>query len=224
MTSAEPAHPSTTAGPTRGRGRPPKTSRQQVAREALQLGFSGLTFTRLARSLGVSEATLYSHTSDRSDLACAAFDVLVQEAPWPGPEGPWREYLAQEARTMWDLYAADPALTLAATQGPASPAAVTHFDTVATALMDKGFEDLDAVLAADTVLDLVQDVFLRAQQLLALRPDHAPADAAAPDWLDAMDPRVRAVTVDALGSPRTWFDRKLAIVLDGIEAQLAPPR
>ncbi|MDC0673485.1 TetR/AcrR family transcriptional regulator [Nannocystis radixulma] len=202
----------------RPRGRPPKLSREAIARAALQIGFAEVTLVSVAEALKVSHAALYSHVVDRADLARAALDVLYAEAPWPACRGPWRRYLEREAGVLWSLLERDPALVLASAAGGMSPGALAHFNAAARVLIDEGFAPEEALLAVDTVFDLVHDVFVRGQQLVASVTGEDADEA----WLDALDRRLRAPTRRAVRNPRRWFERKLKIVLDGIAAGLAP--
>ena len=207
-----------TSKPPRARGRPPKISREAIARAALGIGFREVTLVSVAEVLGVSHTALYSHVTDRADLARAALDVLYAEAPWPAPHGPWRRYLEREARVLWSLLERDPALVLASAAGGMSPGSLAHFNAVARVLVDAGFRPEPALLAVDTVFDLVHDVFVRGQQLVASVTGEDGDDA----WLATLDPRLRGPARRAVANPRRWFERKLQIVLDGITAGLAP--
>ncbi|PCC68580.1 hypothetical protein [Nannocystis exedens] len=203
----------------RPRGRPPKISRAAIARAALRLGFADVTLSSVAEALGVSHTALYSHVTDRADLAMAALDLLYAEAPWPAPRGPWRPFLHAEARVLWTVLERDPALVLASAAGGMSPGALAHFNLAAKVLIDDGFRPEAALLAVDTAFDLVHDVFARGKQLV----ESVQARDDGETWLDALDPRLRAPARRAVANPRRWFERKLQLVLDGIAAGLAPP-
>lgn len=76
-----------------------------------------------------------------------------------------------------------------------------------------------AVLAVDSVLDLAADVTLRGDCLRALGADPRWTAEAAAVAAEHFDPDLRAVATAAVGGdPRVWFDRKLTLVLDGVEA------
>lgn len=201
--SAEPS-------PARRRGRPAKLSREAIARAALRLGFGEASLVRVAAALGVSHAALYTHVTDRDDLARASLDLLYGEAPWPRPGRSWRTYLQAEARVLWRVLERDPAL-IAATGGM-SPAALEHFDAAARVLLARGFSPTAALLAVDTVFDLTHDVHVRGQALT--NGDDA--------WPAALSPRLRGPTRRALADPLRWFERKLQIVLDGLAVGVAP--
>lgn len=214
---ARPPHPATVGPPRTRRGRPPTLSRDVIADAALDLGFATVTMKALAAALGTGHASLYTHVADRRDLVAAAVDRLHQRAEWPALVGTdWRAYLAGQADVTWGLLAADPALVAEAAD-VVSGAQVAHSDEVIRTLIGVGFAPDAAVLAADLVLDLVHDVFIRGEALaggLAATPE--------PGWLDGLDPAVRGAAASAVADPRSWFDRKLAVVLDGIAAGLAP--
>lgn len=88
--------PSPGSGTTRRRGRPksgegPAVSASQVVDEAVRAlarnGYAGLSLRSLARTLGVSLATVQRHFATKDDLWRAAVDSLVEPAAENGPGG-----------------------------------------------------------------------------------------------------------------------------------------
>ncbi|WP_017595855.1 TetR/AcrR family transcriptional regulator [Nocardiopsis potens] len=211
-----PVPPSRAAG--RRPGRPATVTRTALADAVLRLGFPGLTVSAVARELGVSHASLYRHVTGREQLIALALDRIVAAAPWPEPDGGWRAYLAGTAGTLWDLLDAHPGLAAEmAVAAPLSPAAVERMNTFGTALLGHGFAPADAVLACDLVVDLACDVHALWERI------DGPHDPGAAHAAGALAPELRTEFTAVLAAdPRSWFERKLTVVLDGVAAGLAP--
>jgi TetR/AcrR family transcriptional regulator, regulator of mycofactocin system len=67
---------------TRGRGRPPLTTRTQIARVALQLfadrGFDETTMDDIAAELGIARRTLFRYYSSKNDLVWGEFEQVLE--------------------------------------------------------------------------------------------------------------------------------------------------
>lgn len=227
----------------RGRrlGRPPKISEAEIADAVLAEGFAGLTVPAVAERLGVSSMTLYRHVPNRAGLLAAGWARVVDTATWPPLDLPWRELLAAHAHRLWDLLAEHPGVVTEMSAAIFPPRMARLFDDLAVALVGQGFDPTQAMLAVDIVIDLTLDhrrgVETLAQQVegsteslreqigavwgeeLSDGDDRGPAAAARRAVRQAMS---EAITED----PRVWFDRKLAVVLEGIAAtcQCSDPR
>lgn len=70
---------------TRAKGRPnkPLVTRENIASSALKIiherGYSGLTMSALARSLGVAPSALYNHISNKDDLLTLVQDAVMRQ-------------------------------------------------------------------------------------------------------------------------------------------------
>ncbi len=70
---------------TRTKGRPnkPLVTRKNIASSALKIiherGYSGLTMSALARSLGVAPSALYNHISNKDDLLTLVQDAVMEQ-------------------------------------------------------------------------------------------------------------------------------------------------
>jgi hypothetical protein len=92
---------------------------------------------------------------------------------------------------------------------------------VCTHLLSLDFTAEHAVLAADSVFDLAADASTRSTELVARGDD--PRRHLADEWARPLDPALGAVIADAItGDPVDWFARKLAVILAGIDCELAP--
>jgi AcrR family transcriptional regulator len=206
-------------------GRPPVADRATILRAALEIGFSKLTMSAVGERLGISHSTLYRYFANRDDLAAATVDHAVEAIDWPVPVEGWREFLTETARAHWRLHSSHPGLareimTLRLT----SPALVRRDNDTGVHLLGFGFEPADAMLVVDMLAELV------VQEFLALPAEDGDALLEASQrrrrelvdpWLDLYDARLRPVLVEAVSGPATsWFDRKLALFLDGVAARL----
>ncbi|OLT09004.1 hypothetical protein BJF78_06620 [Pseudonocardia sp. CNS-139] len=148
--------------------------------------------------------TLYGHVTDRADLAAAAADVLAHGAAWPAPDLEWRLLLTAVGETFWEMFERYPGAAELIRSLPAPPeAAVRRFAALRDALVAQGFAADDALLALDIVADLVIDTAAGLERL--------DRDAQVRAWAAAAPEIAEAVT-----ARRGWYDRKLAIVLDGL--------
>jgi AcrR family transcriptional regulator len=178
----------------------------------------------VARRLGVSHSTLYRYVHDRDDLVMAAVDLAVREFDWPPPSPDWRATLTALAEALWDFLGSHPGLAGAVAVVPGMPrAAAEQIGRYAGSLREAGFSAEDALLGVDFVIDLT----LGAAALMAeLARQHPTADGPRPlhelhrrSWPE-LDDLVPAPAAEQLLTGRGWFDRKLAVVLDGLAVRL----
>lgn len=89
-------------GAGKRRGRPPKTSREQIIDAAVQLlldePMQPLSLHRVARALGVTPMALYGHVADKDTLLQAVAARLLDELDPSIPEADWQEQLRTWAR------------------------------------------------------------------------------------------------------------------------------
>jgi mycofactocin system transcriptional regulator len=83
-----------TAEPAGTRGRPPSTTREEVARVALELfvrnGFEETTVDDIAEEIGISRRTLFRYYASKNDMVWGDFDWVLgrlREAFEDSPEG-----------------------------------------------------------------------------------------------------------------------------------------
>lgn len=96
-----------------GRPRTPLLSRDLIRDRALHLidehGLAGLSMRRLAESLGVQAASLYSHYPTKDGVLDAVTDLVVGDVDTSGfADGDWREGLVRWARSYRSALAAHP--------------------------------------------------------------------------------------------------------------------
>ncbi len=94
-----------------GRGRPPRVTEERLRQSILEIEGEVPTMASLARQLGVSQATLYSHVRGQDALRRLAADVIFDawELPAAPPGIHWSHWLldfARDARRMIERYPA----------------------------------------------------------------------------------------------------------------------
>jgi AcrR family transcriptional regulator len=204
---------------------------EAIATAVIGVGFHDLTFASVAERLGVGQATLYRHASNRDELVRLGLDRVLRTAEWPDLEGDWRPLLERWAVAAWRVWEQHPGAVLELTGGVVPWSIVMLSDTVGAALVERGFTARSAVLAVDLVFDLTADsrrgVEILDAPMLAQEgkvrevlekqwrtPSAERADSVAAQVHDEM---ILAITAD----PFEWFHGKLRIVLAGIAQELA---
>jgi AcrR family transcriptional regulator len=202
-------------------GRPPVADQDAILRAALDIGFSRLTMAAVGARLGISHSTLYRYFRNRDDLAVAAVGRAVEAVDWPLPQEDWRDFLERTAWAHWRLHEANPGLAREITSLRLTcPALVRRDNQTGVHLLNYGFSPADAVLVIDMLAELVTQEFLvddaEAGEDLVDGFQRRRRELVAP-LLSDYDPRLRAVVEDAVGgSVSAWFERKLALFLDGV--------
>lgn len=202
----------TVARKRRRRGPPAKLSRQRIADAVLEVGFERLTVAAVARQLGVAAGGLYRYVNDRDDLVIAAADRLFATMP-RSTATEWTTFLRDEAAARWDALTAHPGIIRAVrATGRTSTQPRQRLVWLVHELVDRGLAPPDAMLAADTVVDLVHD---GAQQYESLKR--------AGDDLERLAPRsfatplfVEQISI-VRSDPAAFFGRKLDAALAGLE-------
>lgn len=227
LTSTSDGHPA----PRRRPGRPPALDADAIAAAVIEVGFRDLTFASVAERLGVGQATLYRHASNRDELVRLGLDRVLRTAEWPGLDGEWRPLLERWALAAWRVWEQHPGAVIELTRGVVPWSIVMLSDRVGTALVERGFTARAAVLAVDLVFDLTADSRRGVEILDApmtaqdgkvreiLEKQWRTPSAAGPESAAAQvhEEMVLAITAD----PFEWFHGKLRIVLAGIERELA---
>jgi AcrR family transcriptional regulator len=93
------------------RGRPPRVTAERLRRAILEIQGELPTMASLARQLGVSQATLYTHVHGQEELRRLAADVVFDASVLPAaaPGAHWSHWLlafARDARRMFERYPA----------------------------------------------------------------------------------------------------------------------
>lgn len=206
----------------RAMGRPRKLTDQDIIDAVLAEGFAGITVPAVAQRVGVSTVTLYRYTRTRSDLLSLAWNHVITTTPWPAPIGTWRETLRTQAITFWNVLADHPGSVTELSRALMPTEMMNRIDDTTAALIERGFNAADAVLAVDFVIDLTVDHRRGVETIHGLLECPATLQALADLWTptDSDPPHHRAARAamrDAiLTSPFDWYIQKLDLALDGI--------
>lgn len=206
----------------------PALGREEIARAALALvdeeGLSALSMRRLADRLGVGTMTLYGYFRSKQELVDAAVGVAVEDFEFDMPEGGMRERIRAHQQAVRRVLERHPALPeLRGRQPIVQPAAFRMTETALQILLDAGFPPEEAARAFRVLFVYMfgsmrfggiepspeqQRVVRSALQLLP--EDEFPAVTAS------------APAIAASVGGREQFDYGLELVIDGLEARLAP--
>ncbi|MFT4294678.1 MAG: TetR family transcriptional regulator [Micropruina sp.] len=219
------------------RGRPPRLTREAIARTVLEVGFPRLTFAAVRERLGVGETTLFRYAKDRDELVRLALDYAIEQVAWPPLTGPWDEVIEAYALAAWHAWERHPGAATEAARGIVPFGMMRLTDDLCAMLIRQGFSVENAVLACDLVFDLVSDNRRGVEHFDAVVPAAGPGrehlhglwtDAPLPEPAEhaatpAERERIHAAIQAAIdAAPLDWFTGKLGIVMDGIRHTLAP--
>ena len=207
-----------------------RITREQIVEAALELldrdGLDALSMRRLADSIGVGTMTLYGYFRSKSELLDAVMDSASAGAGSLELTGSWRERARTVALAMRRGLERHPSLVELRLRRPlVRPSQFAFTEAAVRALVDSGLDKPAAARAFRVLFTYVfgfvafspgsaaddQGREIRAA-LSALPPDEYPLLSSMVD--DAMS----AVSGDE------QFEFGLALVLDGIEARVAPLR
>ena len=127
----------------------PKLSLDLIAEEALALIDSGQPFgvNALARRLGVTPSSLYSHVSGRDEIVELVRARMIPDVGMhPDPTLPWDEALQATLWAQRRMYASHPhAILLLVELTITSPDVVAFYARLADLLTDAGFPESDVL-------------------------------------------------------------------------------
>ena len=214
------------------RGRPPRLTRETVARAVLEVGFPQLTFTAVRERLGVGESTLFRYAPDRDELVRLGLGLAMESVEPPPRQGSWRQVLTDYAVFAWRFWEAHPGSATEVSRGVFTLVMVRLSDELCSFLMERGFTARNALLTCDLVFDMVVDSRRGVEHMDGLSaetgperddmkrqwvPDE-PEENPVPGWEKIRQAKLEAVNLP----PFDWFMKKLEVILDGVASSLAP--
>lgn len=148
----------------------PSLDRGTVVQAALGLlksvGLDGLTTRSLAAELGVKSPALYWHFRSKQELLDAMADAMVSGAGMgpPHPGETWQAWLARRARAYRASLLAypDSARIVTAAQ-QLSPATIQSFNAELQAMVDRGFDPVQALRTITALTNYVDGFVLQEQ-------------------------------------------------------------
>jgi AcrR family transcriptional regulator len=213
-------------GTVKGKGRPPRFSREQLQAAALAIvdaeGLAGLSMRSLAKALGTGAMTLYGHVSDRADLDVLVAEAVVAEAHWPRKAyGDWRAEVEAIATAMWRAVRAHPhAIPLILTRRSRTAVVVDASEALLAALARSGRGGRDLLVAFRAVTAFVAG-FAQAELAgpLAVAAGESSDDVIARFAALPADRYPRLVEIAAAAKksdPKREFRQGLAALLEGL--------
>lgn len=126
------------------RGRPPRLTRAQILRAALQIadgsGLDGLTMRRLGAELGVDPMAVYGHLPDKAALVDGLVEIVMGEIVVPVATGDWMDDLRAVTRSARTTLLMHPAVVpLLGTRPPVTPEAFAVVEAITAILLAAGF-------------------------------------------------------------------------------------
>lgn len=227
---------------TRGESqtRQPRFTRDQIAKAAVRVadaeGFAALSMRRLAAELEAGTMTLYHYIRTKDELLTLVTDAVMGEVVVPDDEplpADWKAAITVIARRTKQALLGHPWMLEISDDPPIGPNSVRHFDQTleAVASLDLGLaEKLDIVTAVDEYV-FGHCFHARESQQIDFADDMK-------DYVNGLVasgeyPQLAALA-DHHGYDELWeivgtsmhdasrFDRNLARLLQGIEADLPP--
>ncbi|MFC5137022.1 TetR/AcrR family transcriptional regulator [Actinomycetospora rhizophila] len=149
-------------GTDSGRGRPARTTREQVVAAGIARadaeGLAELSMRAIAADLGVGVMSLYTHVESRDGLVALMTDHAFAEITgdlYPHDGEPWRDAAARQARALWDLYSRHPWILDHGSRLPMGPHVLALEDAFYAAFLDIGLTAVDSANAAIALRSLV---------------------------------------------------------------------
>jgi AcrR family transcriptional regulator len=221
-------------------GRRPRFSREEIAAAAVRIadaeGFAAVSMRRLATELGAGTMTLYHYVRTKDELLTLINDTVMGEVALPPGEelpGNWREAMGVIAGRSRAALLRHPWMFDITDDPPIGPNSVRHFDQSLQAVSSL---DVSLTEKFDIVCTVDEYVFGHCLQERNNMEGEAMASEEMMSYCNAListgDYPQLAGLVDEHGLAETWaligahfrdegrFERNLARLLDGIEANL----
>jgi AcrR family transcriptional regulator len=222
--------------------RRPAHTRADIARAAIEIadseGFDAVSMRRVAQRLGAGTMTLYHYVRNKNELITLISDLVMAEVVVPEGElsAHWRTALTQIANRSRQAFSAHHwVFELMGGDGPPGPNGMRHFEQSLQAVSSLGLDKKQTFEVIGQIDDYVFGYSLREVQEAAEHeqgwtPEMADffkrelATGAYPRISDFFGGDIGGSfdLVVSLMSEEGRFDRGLARLLDGIEAEFAP--
>jgi TetR/AcrR family transcriptional regulator, tetracycline repressor protein len=211
--------------PRRGRGRPPRISRDSIIEAARAISVDQLSMQSVADSLGVDRSTIHYHFADRDELfsVVASATLGAELAKYTPPESDdWRDWVAGYARSVYRALVRHGAIVLFVRLPLGSDAkALAPVEGVISAMLRAGFDEATVVHAIAYISEVVHAA---AQNQILVSRDTHPQGVELVRYLDeqpadAVPGLRRLVEIDPLGH-EDHFEFALKVLVDGLQAQL----
>jgi AcrR family transcriptional regulator len=212
----------------------PALTHDQIVRAAIEIadgeGVEALSMRKVAAKLGSGTMSLYRYVSSKDDLLDLMVDTVLGEEDLPDePSGDWRQDLAERARRTRAVARRHPwAIRLRPNLGPN---ALRQIEYAMSAVDGLGL-DVDAMTDMVNTVNAFVIGFVQAE--LAEEEAQRRTGLTEEQWRARMEPYIRQliatgrypflerIVVEAEDFPDAdaTFERRLALVLDGLAANL----
>ena len=201
-------------------GRPARISREQIFKEARQLGVGELSFSRLAERLGVRESALYYRFKSREELLNElALELAKDFSLTPGNPKRWRPWLSDTALRFFDFLVANPVVLEMSNWRGLAQFGMPIAEAVIETLKAAGYSGMDAARAWVVVSNLAYGQARHLNDLVRVGP--MLARAAEPDQMAGRPvPLLSAYVKHFENDPR----KQLADTLQWVVSAMPRPR
>lgn len=199
------------------RGRPPRISREQIARAAIDLGLRTFSMQAIADRLGVTPPALYTHVSGRDAvLELVAADLIGRFEITIAEGADWRDWLTAFAVESRRHFAGVSTSLRADLAGTLTPAHMEVTEQGFRLLVQAGFTAADAGRA----IWLVARVSMTVGSTENVSVHSAMSEASR--MIDRAAQPMMSAALDDLGAEQNMdtFEFDLRVLLDGLQVQL----
>ncbi len=200
-------------------------SRERIVAAAVAVadraGIAGVSMRAVAAELGVEAMSLYHHIASKDALLDALADAVFERIALPQPGSPWREAMAQRARSARAVFVAHPwALGMLESRPVPGAPLLRHHDRVLGILFDAGFGVRMAIHAFSAI-----DAYVYGYALTETGLPFAPDGEAETEYavglteLTAAYPNLARMRADVAADGFAFSDELeygLGLLLDGI--------
>ena len=113
-------------------------------------GLGVLTMRAVASAVGVTQMSLYHHLADKGALIDLVADAVVAGVPTPADDLAWDRWLLEYHDALWKQLRGYRGLARHLLEHPSTPAGAAIRRATVELLVDRGFTERDALLAAST--------------------------------------------------------------------------
>jgi TetR/AcrR family transcriptional regulator, tetracycline repressor protein len=201
-------------------------SRDRILDAALRLGdqhgIDGLSMRRVARELGVEAMSLYKHVPNKAAIITGILERVFSDIHIPDRAQPWPQRIRAIGRQIHRAFSTHPIAVVLITTGTTSPRtneALRPVDEILAALHEAGFDDRDALRAANALTALVFGTI----QLRPAREDASEDNQQDQQWFrqsvsaDVLPHLHRAIHTPHPPSPDEDFHYQLELLITGLQ-------
>ncbi|WP_291477934.1 TetR/AcrR family transcriptional regulator [Corynebacterium sp.] len=202
------------------RGRPPRISREDVVTAALGIGVAEVTYSAVAREIGVTPPALYRFFPTRESLVVACVRHAFADIPSPAADTSWRDAVERYAFDIWEVFVRHPGLHEAYSDVPLPPQQLSPaFAAMLRHIEAKGYTANQARFVMVTLLNHTSSAFdmLRRQRRYLSDAGDPSGDDGARISLTHPDGRPVASEAELTDNTRSQWLVDLAFLLDSLE-------